>query len=235
LTGDYQPLDRSGFGPVKKICQRLWNQQASREPHLQWTHREAAKILEVAWAQLSVAVLESAWRFQECPSGLTRQECKLQFASEPFDVENWDWREEEEKSRADDPPYGLDDYRRDKAAQSDSDESEPGSTETLVDQYGRLDLSRTRSSARQNVDRRVLSVDIPFHELPTCGPTWTGKREKTQEEKNLQKARANLVSFAPRFSSGPFGRPYDRPDGPVDPKGFLFAQPVCHRRGEPDC
>jgi hypothetical protein len=48
LTGDYQPLDRSGFGPLKKISQRLWDQQASREPHLQWTHREAAKILEVA-------------------------------------------------------------------------------------------------------------------------------------------------------------------------------------------
>jgi hypothetical protein len=89
------------------------------------SHQEAAKILEVGLAQLSVSVLERTRRFQECPSGLTRQERKLQFASEPFDVVNCDWREEEEKSRADDPPYGLDDYRRDKAALSDSDESEP--------------------------------------------------------------------------------------------------------------
>jgi hypothetical protein len=41
------------------------------------------------------------------------------------------------KVTGDDPPYGLDDYRCDKAAQSDSDESEPWSTETLVDQYWR--------------------------------------------------------------------------------------------------
>jgi hypothetical protein len=96
------------------------------------------------------------------------------------------------------------------AQQSDNDDDEPGSSDTWGGQNRRLEIARLRGTAKQNVDRWVVPVEITFHTLDTCPPTWTGKREKTQEEQNLQKAIQPLRSYSPQFSSGPYGRRYDR-------------------------
>jgi hypothetical protein len=241
LTGEFQPLDRSGFGPLKKISQALWDERAARDPHLQWTHLEAAKILEVAWAQLPPPVLESAWRFKVLETdGLTSKECEAEFAHAPFDVENWRWEDEDEDEEDelpddDDTTYGLAEYQRDKALQSDSDDDdEAGSSDILAGQNRRLDIARHRGPAKQNVEGRVLTVDASFHQMDTYAPTWTGPREKTQEEQYLEAAARQLRSISQPYNPGPYARPYDKPDGPGDRSGFLFTPPQYHRWGDPD-
>jgi hypothetical protein len=246
LTGEFQPLDRSGFGPLKKISQALWDERAAHEPHLIWNHQEAAKILEMAWAQLPRRVLESAWDFKVLGAyGLTSVECEAAFTKAPFEVQNWHWEgedeeeadeeedEEEDESDDDDTAYGVADYVRDKNQQSDSDDEGPESSVVRACQHQRLEIARLRGLAKQNVDRRVAPVHVPhpFHMLDTYAPGWTGPQEKTQEEKNVQMAKRQLVSYSPAFAAGPYGRPYDKPDGPGDRSGFVFPQQK-HRRWE---
>jgi hypothetical protein len=72
--------------------------------------------------------------------------------------------------------------------------------EMLAGQNRRLDVARFRSPAKRNVDRRVLSVDVYFHHLDVYAPTWTGPREKTQDERNFKQAARNLRFPIPRHS-----------------------------------
>jgi hypothetical protein len=138
----------------------------------------------------------------------------------------------------DDTTYGLTEYQRDKAQQSDSDDDEPGSSDTLacqiLAQNHRLDIARHRAPAKQNVDRRVLLVDVSFHDLETYAPTWTGPREKTQEERYSEAAARQLRSISQPYNPGPYARPYDKPDAPVDRSGFVFPPQQYHRWGDPD-
>jgi hypothetical protein len=46
LTGEYQRLDRSRFGPLKKMSQALWDQKSYVNPGQQWNHAEGAKLFE---------------------------------------------------------------------------------------------------------------------------------------------------------------------------------------------
>jgi hypothetical protein len=211
----------------------LWNARAAREPHLHWNHLESAKLLEVAWAQLPRRALATVWRFEDEEFGLSRKQCNDQLAADPLYLEDWDW--EEQESPVDDPADGTEDYMRDKPHASDGDESEPGWTDTWNGRYRRQDRARTRATARQNVDIQVRPVDINFHSLPTFPQGWTGKSAPTKEKKDQRKARVQLRSYKASFSSGPFGRRYDRPDGPPNTKGFVIAQSIYHRRGEGDC
>jgi hypothetical protein len=193
LTGEFQPLDRSGFGPLKKISQALWDERAARDPHLRWSHQEAAKILEVAWAQLPPRVLESAWRFKVLEQyGLTGQECEAEFTNAPFHVKNWPWEEkdeegeEEEESRVDDGPYGLVEYNRDRAQQSDSDDDEPGSSDTCDGQNRRLEIARLRGTAKQKVDRSsclLISLFTRSTPMPRHGQENQERPEKNKISK----------------------------------------------------
>jgi hypothetical protein len=63
MTGECQPLDRGCFGPLKKMSQAAWDDRATSQPDLKWTHLEAAKILEEVWRRLTRETVLHAWRF----------------------------------------------------------------------------------------------------------------------------------------------------------------------------
>jgi hypothetical protein len=233
LTGEYQPLDRGGFGPLKKMSQVLWDVRAAREPHLQWNHREAAKLLEVAWAQLPLRVLRSAWRFQDYEEGLSRAQCKQELSRQGLHMVDWGWDDEEEdeqeeESGTDDPAYGRREYIRDTADLSETDQSEPGSTDTENGQYRRLDLVQKRSSARRNVDLRVLPVEVDFHHLDTYPPKWQAQSQMTIGQVHSQKVPTQ-PSFSEGFRFGPHGRQFNVPEDPL-PGGWACPPSVYHPR-----
>jgi hypothetical protein len=61
LTGEFQPLDRKCFGPLKRISQKLWDRLAAQNPKLHWNH----KLLEEAWASLRAEVIEHAFKYED--------------------------------------------------------------------------------------------------------------------------------------------------------------------------
>jgi hypothetical protein len=233
LTGEYQPLDRGGFGPLKKMSQVLWNVRAAREPHLQWNHLEAAKLLEVAWAQLPLRVLKSAWRFPEFEEGLSQAQCKQELSRQGLQMVNWGWEEEEEDeqeedSRTDDPPYGNREYMRDTANLSEGEESEPGSTDTWHGRFRRQELAKKRSIARINVDLRVLPVHVNFHQLDTYPPKWRPQSEMTLGPAHLPKVPTQ-GGFSEGFKFGPHGRQCNVTED-VLPGGWACPPSVSHPR-----
>jgi hypothetical protein len=63
MTGRYQPLDRSCFGPLKKISEALWDRRCAEEPNLSWSHAQGAPLLEEAWPMLSAHAVVAGWDF----------------------------------------------------------------------------------------------------------------------------------------------------------------------------
>jgi hypothetical protein len=64
MTGEFRPLDRSCFGPVKKMSQGAWDARAAAQPNLRWHHREGVSRLEDVWPRVSRAAVLRGWDFQ---------------------------------------------------------------------------------------------------------------------------------------------------------------------------
>jgi hypothetical protein len=110
-TGEYQPLNRSCFGPVKSISRRLWD----KRPAEKWTREKAAELLEIAWSRVTRQTIQHGWAFQGTDSVETSAGTDFEEPTEETgDIE---WREE-----MSDPA-------------SESNESEPSSSGAWEDRF----------------------------------------------------------------------------------------------------
>jgi hypothetical protein len=57
------PLNRGGFGPLKRISQCLWDEKYSRNPEMRWNPAAAPELLEEAMTRLPTATLLALWDF----------------------------------------------------------------------------------------------------------------------------------------------------------------------------
>jgi hypothetical protein len=218
LTGEYQPLDRSCFGPLKKTSQRFWDDRAWTNPGLKWTHEQGAQLLEESWSLLTRETIQHGWRFPvdaDFPSIAGPDMSR----SESFDVDEA--------------------YR-----EPGSEEAEPGSSGTWDNRFERTD--RVRARASQNRRDPVLAVDASIHDLPTVHPDWderawieSSRQERTRarDEKELMLAQDRLQEKHDAEIHGkwvfpqPCAKRFDRPEPPIGPDGFLFHQWHYDRHG----
>jgi hypothetical protein len=80
MTGEFQPLDRSCLGPVKKMSQTAWDARAAADPDLKWDHREGARLWEEVWPRLSRAAVLRGWN---CQSEVARDSDEIEEDEEP--------------------------------------------------------------------------------------------------------------------------------------------------------
>jgi hypothetical protein len=185
--------------------------------------------------RLPKAVIRSAWVFQ--PDHLIQTEvqsnrCLMMDETLDFSV---DWEVEEEPEPSDDTLYTVDDYRADKAVCSDSYDSEPPSTDTVMTQERQIELAQSRNLAKLEPERRVVDTDAHIQSQQAYDPHWTGPSEKTQAELDARVARLRLVSGAPPPGFAPHNpRRCDDPVHPIDADGYLFPHDTNPRRGEGD-
>jgi hypothetical protein len=220
LTGEYQPLDRSCFGPLKKTSQRFWDDKARTNPELKWTHEQGANLLEESWSLLARETIQHGWRFTVDADSLSIPEPDMSGdLSESFDVDKA--------------------YR-----EPESEETEPGSTGTWDNRFERVD--RVRARASQNRTDPVIEVDASLHDLPAVHPEWderawteSSRRERTRarDEKELMRAQDRLQEKHDAEIHGkwvfpePCGKRFDQCEPPIGPDGFLFLQWRYDRHG----
>jgi hypothetical protein len=63
MTGRFQPLDRSCFGPLKKMSEALCDRRNAEQPGLHWSHAEGARLLEQVWPMLTGHTVVAGWNF----------------------------------------------------------------------------------------------------------------------------------------------------------------------------
>jgi hypothetical protein len=124
MTGEYQPLDRSCFGPLKKMSQRAWDVRAASEPTLQWNHAEGTRLLEEVWPHLNRATILKGW----------------DFTSETGDIGHWTEEAEGEETEGDDADQ---DFESGHSALSESAPSETTDWSVV-----REDCARRMNAAR---------------------------------------------------------------------------------------
>jgi hypothetical protein len=217
-TGQYQPLDRSCFGPLKKMSQRRWDEKTRAEPHMKWTHKRGAELLEESWAFLSRETIRHGWAFPEIVQSISAPDG---FVGVP-------------ESSASDEEY----------REGDSEESEPGSSGTWSSRFDRIERVRARAQLKR--EDPVLEVQAYFHKLSTVHPEWDEAgwiercRQKQMEEKSDQcdrreQERAERKAEAELHKAWLFPQPsarrVGRPDPPISPGGFVFPQWQYHRAG----
>jgi hypothetical protein len=61
LTAGSQPLDRTCFGLLKRISERLWEEKTHTQPEIIPKHKEGAKPLEEMWGQLTREAVQHGW------------------------------------------------------------------------------------------------------------------------------------------------------------------------------
>jgi hypothetical protein len=220
LTGQWQPLDRRCFGPLKRISQALWKDVNARNPHMRWNHLEAARLLEQAWDSLKHEIVLSAWEF-------------LGGDDPQVDDESDDEPEEGHHSREADPPFTFQDFRR---AQEFDTDTEPGSDGALLAQAHHVDtmieLSHERTAAHRPEADKVLQVDtgVPFHQLPVLEGV---PLETTDANANARHwhglpghhlAKPSPGTRLPDAFPAPDACPFDQPRPPIDKDGWAFPQ-----------
>jgi hypothetical protein len=162
LTGEYQPLDRSCFGPLKKISERLWDEKTHAHPEIVWKHKEGAKLLEEAWGHLTRETVQKGWQFQE--------DHDVDQIPEPG-------RESDDSEEEIDEEIDEHEYR----PEAEEDEDEPASTGTWDARFHRNELARER--AAQNGIADIVRVCASIHSQPCEHPAWhdVERREKSHQ------------------------------------------------------
>jgi hypothetical protein len=64
-TGQFQPLDRTVFGPLKSMSAKVWDERYAANPDTQWTPEQAASIMEECWPRLKRSTIVKGWQFEE--------------------------------------------------------------------------------------------------------------------------------------------------------------------------
>jgi hypothetical protein len=147
MTGEFQPLDRSCFGPLKKMSQRAWDSRAAAEPDLIWNHCQAARLLEEVWPLLKRSTIKRGWDFGFDPN----------HPSLPVIEEE---EEDGEKTERSDEAFEPISSAMSESAPSEIDE----------DFTRKMNLAKARAAAR-TVDP-VVTVRASLHCQPLLDPTW---------------------------------------------------------------
>jgi hypothetical protein len=226
LTGQWQPLDRKCFGPLKRISQRLWKEKSLANPGMEWNHIEAAKLLEEAWALLSSETVVAAWDF---PGG-----------DDP-EIDPTDSDEDEGDDAQDaDPPFTMHDLHRiQEMDTSETGESEPPSDGVPRAQLRHISsmvqLSHDRTRAHQKEEDRVLpDPDTPFHDIQVPGAVFVEAEQTRVEARNWQTPPPKDVPpGTPRAAAfpEPSARQVGDPGRPIGDADFAFIQDEHHPVG----
>jgi hypothetical protein len=218
LTGEYQPLDRSRFGPVKKMSQRFWDEKVRKNPDLKWTHEHGAKSLEESWSLLSRETIQHGWRFTADTDSASIPET---------------YRSVNESSDSNE------EYR-----EAESDDTELGSMGTWDRRFERIDRMRARAS--QNRIDPVLEIHASLHDLPTVHPDWDEiagiescrhERIQAREEKKRMRTqdclqeKQDVEMHRKWVCPEPCAGRCDSAEQPIDPDGFLCQQWHYDRQG----
>ena len=163
MTGLLQPLDRSVFGPLKKISERRWDEQSVQNPQKIWDHQDGAKLLEECWQDLKERTVRRGWKLDE---------------QRPIKTN------EEEEERAAETDAQDDELWRDEVG-SDED---PPSDRTREARSERVRKARRRHAAWT----RLPCEEVPasFHDMPlgrTADEAQSVLQERKITEKELQR------------------------------------------------
>jgi hypothetical protein len=150
MTGQYQPLDRSCFGPLKKMSQKGWDIRAAENPELKWDHREGARLLEEVWPRLTRATVLRGWQFQ---GGISEYPVERRVDQEA----------EEGSSQGQDHDDSDSDFESRSSEMSGSAPSEEADAP-----HRRLAWTRGRGV----VQDPVIEVRACLHDQPTEDPRW---------------------------------------------------------------
>jgi hypothetical protein len=223
LTGQWQPLDRRCFGPLKRMSQFLWGQKSSLNPHMKWDHIEAAKLLEEAWDALKTSTVLSAWDFGDGDD-----------ADEDDDSLD---EEEGHNSQEGDPTFTMQTFRQ--VQEGETTESEPGSDGVVLRQMqhvqSMVQQSHQRTAAHRKEEDKVVKVDtgVPIHQLK---PPLTGAMARIQDKRNAlfwqkmatppPEKKEKPGPGTPRSPAFPptSARRYNQPEPVIGPDGRLFPQ-----------
>jgi hypothetical protein len=216
LTGEYQPLDRSCFGPLKKMSESLWNKKASMNPGQRWNHAEGAKLFEATWARLSRDTVTKGWSWNED----TVEESESESQSDDDTRRDPDFIEGENEATSD---YGM---------------SEPSSSGTWQGHSSRIELAMERACPK-SFDP-VIEVQCSLHGQPTVHQSWDETKwrmakERAECEKKMAREELRDQTRRQKDSEAklekeslfplPHARKIDQIESMFDQDGFLFPRP----------
>jgi hypothetical protein len=163
MTNSLQPLDRSCFGPLKRMSEQRWDEETARHPEKEWSPAEGVKLLEETWQRATKHTIRKGWGFDG--------ELMAEEEEESGDAEETAEEDEEPEEPKEDGPW---------RGESDRTDEEPPSDrirEARTDQIRRL-------RARRFPFTRYPEVQASFHDLP-LGPSPEVIQEELREEAQM--------------------------------------------------
>jgi hypothetical protein len=209
-TGEFQPLDRTGFGPLKSMSAKVWDERYAANPDTLWTPAEAASIMEECWPRVTRHTILKGWRFGD------------------------EGEEESESEIAEDieSAYICPEY-------SDEEDPSSGTFAIRREMVESVRRRHTCAKMDEIITVECVFDDLPARD-DRLFPVRTHRiqadiNQRHRDEENKRKRTAKSFSQR-RESSFVFPqttcRAWNAPESPIDSDGFLFPQPQYRPRDQ---